>query len=266
MGRIRAVRVGDGEDGAAWVRALSSPAWLEGSEVLKEDGDVVVRRARVLGRDVVVKRWGMSRAKRRLQAVLNTTPACRHWRGAERLKAIGVRTAEPYALVRGRDESGTCEVLAMEWLRGRSVLEHVASPTLSVRGQHTLARAVGAHIGLLAEHGAVNYDGKASNLIVIEGDGPPEIGVIDCGAVGGMNDGEPADSLSRLVVEMIGVGCPPRVALAMRAVEPLIDVWDSMGLSIPRRTFRDEIWACVREFLRRHGDPTPKVDPLRRTS
>jgi tRNA A-37 threonylcarbamoyl transferase component Bud32 len=265
MARLRVIRVGEGEDGAAWVRALSSPAWLEGSEVLKEDGDVVVRRARVLGRDVVVKRWGMSRPKRRLQAILNATPACRHWRGAERLRTIGVRTAEPYVLLRGHDGAGLCELLVMERLGGCSVLEHAASSALRVREQHAIARAVGIHIAHSAMRGVVNHDGKASNLIVVESDGLPEIAVIDCGDIGGMNDEEPEGSLARLVVEMIGVGCSPRAAVAMRTVTAALDAWD-LDPSLSRKAVRNEIWAYVREFIRRHGDPTPRVDPLRRTS
>ena len=257
---LRVVNVGEGEDGQAWAAALSDPAWVEGSEVLKEDGDVIVRRARVLGREVVVKRWGLTRLKRRVQAVFNATPGCRHWRGAARVAGAGERTARVFAMARGSDDRGPCELLVMERLEGRSVLEHVARPTLGVRGQHELARCVGRHIARLAAKGVVNSDGKASNLIVIEDGDTFQIGVIDCGAMGGMTDDEPADSLGVLVVEMIGVGHPPRLALAMRTVLSLIDAWGSPSVS--RGAFRNDVWEGVRKFLRHHGDPTPKVDPL----
>ncbi len=101
MGSMRVIRTGRGEDGAAWADALADGSWAESAKVLKDDAGVTVRRARILDRPVVVKQWSLDRPKRRVQALVNATPACRPWRGAERLAEIGVRTATPYLLLRG---------------------------------------------------------------------------------------------------------------------------------------------------------------------
>ncbi|MFG0315024.1 MAG: hypothetical protein ACF8LL_12685 [Phycisphaerales bacterium] len=250
MGPLKTLR----SDGEAWAEALASTSWQV--EILKQDGDVTVSRARLLGRDVVVKCWRHRRLKRRLQAIVNATPGCRHWSSAQRLSAAGIRTAATHALVRGRDASGPFEVLVMERLEGRTLLEHVARSELTVREMHALARQVGEHVAASILNNVVCVDGKASNIIVLDG----ALGVIDCADVRGVSDDDPGDALFVLIIEMIGVGCPPRRTLAMRTLLSVIDAWGE--LSVSRRAFRNEVWRSVEQWVREHGDATPKVDPL----
>jgi hypothetical protein len=279
---LRVVNVGEGEDGGAWARALGDGAWERGSEVLKEDGEVVVRRARVLGRDVVVKRWGLGRVKRRVQAVFNATPGCRHWRGAGLLHESGIRTARVHAMLRGADEGGPCELLVTEWLAGKSLLQTIADGGMSVRQEHRLAEAVGCQLGELYVSSLSNRDHKPSNVMVLDlpsgergGTACEEhvdrLALIDCVGVSGACKAFQEEF--SLLVECVGTGHVPRRSLRMRVLVARAQRYrkeaESWGVSDescaePCREWIRSAWSAVAERLDRHGDPTPKVDPLRR--
>lgn len=260
---LRVVRVQDGEDGAAMAGALGDPAWRAGATVLKEDRDVCVRRARLLDRDVVVKRWSLASAKRRVQALVDRTPACRHWDGARWLREIGVGTAPTRAVLRGADERGACELLVMDFLPGRTVLEEVAIADITVRQQHRLAEAIGWQIGEMQLEGVRNRDHKASNLLVVR-PAPNsrrvlttgrEIAVIDC--VGVSRGSRPlADEAFALLVECVGVGHVPRLGVRMRVMRAMLERRGS------DRALGKRVWREVARRLAAHGDARPKVDPL----
>lgn len=259
----RVVRSANGEDGKAWAAALGD-RWVDGARVLKDDGDVVVRRARLLDHDVVVKRWALEGVKRRAQALVNRTPACRHWAGARWLAEIGVGTAATRVLVRGADAAGACELLVMDFLAGRTVLEEVAIGDLLVRQEHRLAEAIGWQIGEMQVSGVRNRDHKASNVVVVR---PArnerrglvtgrEVAVIDCV---GVSRGSRAlsDEVFALMVECVGVGHVPRRSVRMRVLRGMM-----LRRASTDRALMKRVWREVARRLAAHGDATPRVNPL----
>lgn len=261
MDQPRIIQKGTGQDGAQWAEALADPAWRDRAEVLKEDGDVRVLRVEMLGQMVVIKQWNVSRFKRRVQGVLKGTPAWRHWRGALRLKKEGVRTAEPIALFRCIVEGVKLEILVMEALDGKSLLEHLAAGDLSVRQEHVLARAIASQLNTLMNARIRNRDHKPSNLIVTHiDDNEACVAIIDC--VGIKRDGfisdEPEYMLTSLVLEPTGCKCPPRRTLMMRVLWSL----NSEVSSEYSREVRRDDWETVSCLVQTHGDPTPKINPL----
>ena len=256
------IQKGPGQDGAQWARALADPAWRDRAEVLKKDGDVQVLLVEMLGKMVVIKQWNVSRFKRRVQSMFNATPAWRHWRGALLLKKKGIRTAEPIALFRYIHEGTWIEVLVMEALNGRSVLEHLATGELSVRQEHLLARAIASQLNTLTNAGIRNRDHKPSNLIVTHiDDNEASVAIIDCVGIkrdsSFMSD-EPLDMMISLMLEPAGCNCPPRRTLMMRVLRS----YDGAVDDIDWRDVRRDAWEHVSCLVQNHGDPTPKINPL----
>lgn len=247
--------------------------------VLKREGHAVVLRTSLCGLDVVVKVIPLTAAFDRLKAAVGAGRGARHWRAAWRLGAAGERTARPLALARawrpGRPGPIPCEILVIERLAGRSVLEHLGGRDLSGAQERALARALGAQIGRLARHGLFNRDHKPSNLIVTDADPRgPEVAIIDCvglraawraggawrrtGVRGlpGHRKRAAERMLASLWIEPSGTGCAPRGALVAACVGGCAQEFD---LS---RVARHELWRCAAGIVRAHGDPTPRVRPL----
>jgi hypothetical protein len=232
--------------------------------VLKATPSVAVLGAVVEGRPVVLKCWRVGSPARRVYWLLRSSRGWRQWRGGARLARLGITTPEYVALVRGRDRLGWVEVLVMERLRGRSVLEHMARPSLDVRAEHRAAEALAGQCACMARAGIFNRDHKPSNLVLLEPAGAaPRIGVLDTVAVPRMLArgrgrvlGPP---LERLVLEAIGVGVGPRRALIARFVAAWVR---AMAPGADERRLRREVWRAVSRAIEGHGDPTPKDNPL----
>lgn len=276
MPSLRAIRAALESEGDAWAAAIAAGAWRRGSLLLKRDGGTSVHRARILGREVVVKVWELG-PKARLQAALGDTHALRHWRGAARLRKAGIATAWTWALLRGRLEGRSVEVLVMEALHGKTVLQHLADDDLSVRDQHALARAVGRYIVTMERHNLFNRDSKPSNLIATpDAGGEPVVAVIDCVAIRrfrhsygplamllfrrGLRRIPSNRMLASLVIEPLGSGLLPRRALMMRVLRALPDIAPA-GRDLWCRVRRSQ-WTEVSTMVQAHGDPTPRVNPL----
>ncbi len=243
---------------------IEDGAWLGRCAVLKRDRRCVVRAgdAPGVGR-VVVKTWTLTRPRDALSRLAGSTQALRHWRGAATLASLGVPTAEPLAVFR----RGRAETLVMREIPGKSLLRHLDEiardvSTLDARGRAELARAVGDGVRALADRGWFNRDHKPSNIIVTEREGPMApgearfaIGVID--AVGIRRDRLRCGGLrmlTSLMLEPLGVDCPPSRALRMRA---LLGASDGASLKA-----RKSAWRAVSQAVDEHGDPTPKINPL----
>ena len=276
--RVRVVRAHRGEDGAAWARAIEDGGWLAESRVLKEDGATWVRRARVMGREVVVKCRGIDGAWARVKCALVRGKGDRHWRGAALLAGKSVPTARVMVLARARVDGRESELLVMEWVEGPTLLRVMAdvhaggAGALGVRGQHELAREVGRQVFALGE--LFNRDHKPSNLIVMsKPEGGARIAVIDCEGVRRATIPGAARMFASLVIEPTGCGVRPRRALMMRAVRGWIQgaeaADESIGAEGPvdreeRRAMVRMMWGDVARVVAHHGDPTPRVDPLAR--
>lgn len=261
---------------------------IGGARVLKRDDDVLVIRDEIAGERVVVKRWRMDFGAR-LKGLVKMSRAWRHWRGAGRLSRAGVRTAEPLvlALVDGD------EVLVMRAIEGPTLLEVMAeiagkanvnangnvSVNVNVKqggehwgvaGQHDLARLVGELVARLAGGGFFNRDLKPSNVIVTRGhNGRPALAVIDCVAIRRSSERRCSEvymntlrMVSMLVIEPIGCGVLPRRSLRFRA---LIAALHEFTRSLPHAQAsqaRRTCWQSVAQIVEKHGDPTPRVNPL----
>lgn len=237
-------RVSPGEDCAAWVRALEDPGWLNAALVLKEGADPVrsgrpgeqgypadhrlgetacpwVRRGTLLGRDVVVKCRPAGSFAERLKLGVQHGRGDRHWKGACWLTRNGFRTAAPYVLATAELDGAPVELLAMEALAGRNLLEHLAAGDLGVGEQHAVAAAVGRMLIRLSKLQHYNRDSKPSNLMVVRTEAGPEIAIIDCVAIRPRAYAE--QMLASLVIEPIDQGCPPRRAVMMRVLHAAVD-------------------------------------------
>ncbi len=262
---VRLIR-SSGERGAAIARASLDGEAMLGARVLKQDERVTVLAATLnIGGDAVrtvIKTWRLVRARDAANRLAGSTQALRHWRAARWLASIGVRTAEPWAVFRRRVGGSLQETLAMEALPGRTLLHHLDEiargvSALSALERHSIAAEVGAQIGAITGAGRFNRDHKPSNLIVVEG-APPgaRVGVIDC--VGIRPDRLRVGSarmLASLMIEPTGMGCVPPRTLRMRCLAAL--------LGGSPRSARKAAWRAVGALIAEHGDPTPRVDPLR---
>ena len=276
--RIKIRRAMRGEDGAAWAAALADPAWLAGATVLKDEpGSSWVRRGTMRGREVVVKCRLLNRPSRWIKAALGYGHGDKHWRGAALLASKKIATAVPIVHANARADGVVAELLLLEYLSGSTLLElmrDAMSATLPVRAQHAIAHAVGrqvAHCGWV-----FNRDHKPSNLIVMGArTQAPTVAIIDCGGVRFRQVLRTERMFASLVIEPMGCGVLPRRALLMRALEgrraalaewydPEDDAAEDDGtLDPPGPAWDKRLWRDVQRVVEAHGDPRPKIDPLR---
>lgn len=259
----KVIRVAAGEEAAGWRDALSAPGVLDGAKVLKEDGGSWVRRARVMGRDVVVKCRVLSTVERRVKHLVGMGHGAKHWRGAELLMQAGIATGKPLALVRAEIDGKGCEVLVLEWVEGTTLLEWMAASkerTLSALDEHLIAKAVGKQLSLFGQ-AVFNRDHKPSNLIVVAGKKEPEITIIDCvGVARPQRWREPVEVLAPLVFEPLGCGVLPRRTLIARALRAYAEGRGLQGDAV--NPFVRKLWVDMTVVVIEHGDPRPRVDPL----
>jgi tRNA A-37 threonylcarbamoyl transferase component Bud32 len=278
--QVRIVRAHRGEDAARWGAALADASWIESSLLLKQDGACWVRRAQVMGREVVMKCRGIDGVWARVKCALGRGKGDRHWRGTALLSGKGVKTARVFALARARVDGRDCELLAMEWLEGVTLLRMMADVQAGkgpgVRAEHAIARAVGEQLARMQE--VFNRDHKPSNLIVMDGaGGSPRIAIIDCEGVRRSAIPGAARMFASLVIEPTGCGVRPRRALMMRAVRAYLSLTtalDTPDSPRPRsrtlaalpagqyRQLRRMLWGDAARVVAHHGDPTPRVNPL----
>ncbi|MBX3375973.1 MAG: hypothetical protein KF678_03100 [Phycisphaeraceae bacterium] len=259
--RFRIDRIGAGERREEWRRALG--AFLP-EETLKKEGAAWVYRGRMLGREVVVKVRELRSLADRLKVALGAGRGRRHWRGASWLLEHGFATARPLVLAMERG-SAAREWLVMEALPGASLLRHIADADLGVREQHGLARAVGRQVAALCAAGRFNRDHKPSNLIVSRRGGEFVVSIIDCVAIRRGRDGA-VRMLHALAVEPTGLRILPRRAVLARVIAAVVEAEyggrDRREAKSAMRGARRAYWGLVMESLRRHGDATPRTNPL----
>ncbi len=217
-------------------------------------------RLAVLKVEVLESRWAVARS------LLRLTKAHRQWRGAERLEKNGLRAARGVAILRGQTRTGAVEVLVLEALPGRTLLECLADTEIGVCQQHRLARAVGRHIASLCLAGIVNRDTKPSNLLVDWSEaGKPSITVLDTVAIsrqpGAASRVGTETGLVRmardLMLEPAGCKHPVRRTLAMRALQACFDRLHPDKGKGSWLAWRNRRWREVVAMIEAHGDPTP---------
>ncbi|QOJ00181.1 MAG: hypothetical protein HRU70_06645 [Phycisphaeraceae bacterium] len=269
--RLRRIAADAAGERTSWASALAGFDPSRGGAI-KRDGGVSVHRARMVGRDVVVKCWELGSVWSRLKSAWRVSRAYRHCRGSERLAGAGVRVARPMVLA--TDRGWRREVLVMEALGGPSVLEVAAGRAgLSAREEHAVGLAVGRQVAWLALQGVFNRDHKPSNLIVTSADEEDaEVSVIDTVDVRrGKGMGGAYRMLAMLVIEPTGVGVAPRGALMARVLRSFSEAWLTgvLGRALSTEADRSALRELERVTARRvwgvvsgHGEMRPRVDPL----
>lgn len=284
-----------------WALALESfdaarpPA---GVRVLKAEGDSGVFHARFLGREVVIKSRLTRGFLARLKLLLRPSKAWRQWQGAAWLSSQGLPTAAGLVLATRATPRGLEELLVLAHVPGKTVLEHLADPSLPVRLQHVLAREAGRLVAAMVlpspqvgpgVAGRFNRDHKPSNLIVPRlTPAGAEIAIVDTVDLRPIRRAKQAAGCARrmlasMVIEPTGCGVAPRRTLMARA---LIACWHELGCRAdasgrlrqagyrpgamratePGRLARLHLrrqWERIARLIEDHGDPTPKVNPLK---
>lgn len=271
--RVRVRRVAEGEDAGAWKRALEDASVVAGGQVLKDEpGSGWVRWVHVSGRDIVVKCRLLNTAGRRAKAAVGLGHGDKQWRGAERLRRAEIACGRPLLLARAWCEGRPVELLVLEHVRGRSLLDVLddvragSGPPVGV--QHAIARATGRMVAALVRAGVWNRDNKPSNLIVTGEGERVEVVLIDLVgikpiALRGMDDDLiVAEMLASLLIEPTGCGCRPRSGLRMAVLRAALDAlgWSGEDRARRRAAARSLIDE-VESILLSHGDPRPKVNP-----
>lgn len=237
--------------------------------LLKSEGPSSVWRARLLGRDVVVKLWEQRTLSGRLKLLLGGSRGRRHWRGAHLLARLGVPSARPLVLAQEFGRGPPREWLVLEFARGRTLIDILNEPRLSVRDQHTLAAALGTQVGAIVSGGVYNRDHKPSNLVVsFDDERRPTLTVLDTVAIRRCPPGSlrrAAQMLACLHIEPSGLGCPASLALRARAIrEAAATVLTKMKATPTRAALRMVsrlLWETAASIVAAHGDPRPRTDP-----
>ncbi len=264
--RVTILHLGEGEDRTAWKRALADRPWERGA-IIKKDSDREVWRANVLGSNVSVK----VRPAERLRAWLRKTDFARSVRAARWL--ISKRFETPAVLSHGI--VGRAEVLVNEWVEGPTLLRLLADAKDEADRADLLGIA-GRYIGRLWRAGLVNRDHKPSNL-VFRSRSLEHPHLLDVGGLRKRTDDESIkDALAHRgefrmiarmcaaqVIEPRGVGIEIGDDHVRHVVDAVFRV-EQTGSSIPQ-TYPNLAKETLREVLaiiEKHGDATPKINPL----
>ena len=266
---LRAVR-GTPDQRRRWARAIETST-LANLTVLKRSDTVSVYAATLDGQAVILKCWALRSLAHRAYAHLRTTRGSRQWRGTRRLRDIGVPAPACLTLLHGRSPAGPVEVLVMQRLDGRTLLDHLASPTLPVRAQHRLAEDLARACASMAQAGWFTRDPKPSNFMVVPANEPGAansqctVAVLDSVAIRPLPPhrrhalGVP---LERLVLEAIGVSCPPRRTLIARFIAAWAAAWPQESPAADARRTRRRVWHEIQRRVAAADDPTPADNPL----
>ncbi len=275
--RVTALRTASGraDEAVAIQRALLSGDWRADAEVLKDAPGGCVFGAQIGGAGYVFKTQPVRTLRDRLRSSLGRSRLARQWRGAEALTKIGVRTARPLLLARGLDDAGQItEVLVIERLAGRSLLEHLRDDDLTTDELRALTESMAIDLEAMWLR-AFNRDHKPSNLIVVPDDElglrcavVDTVGVRTLRGVRAGSDQKLARMLASLYIEPLGVGCAPGVRRWYRLVCRVCDAPAPKGKRKPGWSpraafgFARTLAARAGRIVTEHGDPTPKDNPF----
>ncbi|MHB1155238.1 MAG: hypothetical protein ACYC26_00205 [Phycisphaerales bacterium] len=155
----------------AWIRA---PMTADTAAALLRDTRTVERELKcdkhgcvtlhvIDGRRWVVKRETKSAFVGMLRHLLRCSSAWRQWRGAERLRNIGVRINEPVALVHeGRGK----QALVLPYVDAVNLHEWLSAKPRAANVRLRVARAIGSQMGRITKAGWINRDHKPTNLMI----------------------------------------------------------------------------------------------------
>lgn len=257
---------GFGHAPGEWQAALHAAAELGAIEAMKLGGRASVYRAQLaLPRRptplrVVVKLAPLAKPIDALRRAFFFTPARRAWRQARWMHAHRVPVAEPLALLMAHPPGERpAELLITAFIPGPSLLDAFAG--LAPVPDDAAAR-IGRSIATLLRHGRMNRDLKPSNIMLPPG-GPPTL--IDTGSLAwsgpssgpGSGRRAAASMLADLIIEPTGVGLPAPWPFAEAVARAILD---ATGQRTAQRAAA--LVDTARRVVQRHGDPTPRHNPL----
>jgi hypothetical protein len=273
--RLRVVRYArwGGYSPRQWAVAFVRTDWHEQGRCLKSsDRPAAVWRAELTPQkrpiDCIIKVESCTGLVDVARLALGATRFHRQWAGAETLHEAGVLTGRPKALLVGGRGADRRVCLVLDALPGRTVLEHLADPDRPVSLERALCASVALQLARMRNAGVRNRDHKPSNLIAVPIEGGPGLvcGVIDTMGIqkGRVGDAALRWMLASLMIEPIGVGATPRVALRMRMLRALHDTLRPNKRRKRARwgAWRNETWKGVDALVVAHDEPTPTDDPL----
>ena len=150
---------------------------LDAMELIKgqRNGRAVWRIERPGGVVSTLKTWPLL-SKCLLTLPLGIAQPQRQRRGSNRLNRIGVPT--PPIIAGPRVAGGLC-TLELEWVHGRTALEHCVAADLDSSAMKMLATQLGSHVAMIANAGYVHRDMKLSNIIIESSPEGPKAWIID---------------------------------------------------------------------------------------
>lgn len=250
-----------------WARALAAVDWDQ-AQLLSDKPDSSVWRAELVVQKrpmtLVIKCERLQGIGDHLKSLLRRSKVHQQWKGAERLNAM-FTPAKCFAILR----SGDLEMLVMESVEGRTLLETITHRALSVPEERALSRVFAWEAGRLLM--ATGWrDMKGSNLVVTRPDAEKlVIRAIDTVGVGRAHS---VHGLFPMVAEAIGCGVLPRRACLMRFLSAFVREYRNWEITAPdeqdanaknwERQERRTVWRRIHHALQSHGDPTPRHNPL----
>jgi hypothetical protein len=236
------------------------------------------------GSELIIKGLACEGAVARLRALVGRTRLHRQYRTTRRLAAQGLPVVPARALLSASVSGVPHVLLVMDRAQGPTLLDFLARITESdhirARAQHRVADAAGRLVARVVAKGLFNRDHKPSNIIVTDvGDDqtPASLGIIDAVDFRKVTPtlvfAAPTRMLASMIIEPTGVGVRPRHALMRRALRAYLDEsWhlasrsDADSDEAMDRTWEHQsaraFWQSIGERVVRHGDPTPRVNPL----
>ena len=245
-------------DAASIHRALTHPAM----QLLQDGGTRTVWKSALFDNSpVIIKCRENSSKASGFRRLFRISPHDTELRGLRRLLRLGIPTSTPLARVVAPDH----DCLVLKYVPGPTLLEVLAGPPLTISQEKALCRAVGDVVIALILKNFYYRDNKPSNLIVLDHETAPRIAIID--AVGiryqhpfYLTGSHLVDMLASLYLEPRGVGITIRRTLTMRLLHGYADAFNA---AVPfGDSFRRDMWEFARTVIEKHGDPTPKVNPL----
>lgn len=203
---------------------------------------------------VVVKVSPLPGLIKQAQALLKRTKHHRQWRGNELLTAAGIRSSTPLAILRGRTQDGEAEVLLLEHVTGKTLLERFAEFQDGVPVPSLIAPALAHTITRLEQHRLWNRDPKPSNILTHE---PAEgsVGITLLDTVGIERRASRKNAFLRHVVRLLlletrgaDVPLPPEFAEHM--------ISSVLGTNTSPRAVSDLLREVEREIADDNGTPT----------
>lgn len=250
---------------------LEGQAWRRSAVLIKHDAHASVWKFVMGDRPLILKLRALDTWDKRLKASLHLDQHDRHVRSARKFTASGLKTAAPLFFAQGQIGPVPCSILVLEYLSGPTLLESIAqahSANLPIPDQHAIARAAGTLVADLARAGLGNRDHKPSNIILVRPPDTragiePELAVIDL--VGIRRAVGPDRMLASMFIEPLGCGVPPRRALMASAIRATLTrlIPPAKSTALSRRFVFRALWKCAAKLVRNHGNPTPKLNPLR---